>query len=254
MSSPEAVLSLLDDPDPEVTSALVTQLHDNPELLDQVWDLANHSDHHPLALIHAALSTETEALVARFGNCTDLEQGVWVLPTLHRPRTPWHDGRLALDQLAERVPATADPAHIARWLGNDLGFCGDRMDYYQPENSYLPLVLQRRAGLPIALTALWMLLCRRLGHPVHAVALPGHVLGRWAGGYLDPFAAGRPVDGPTIEAMCLASGVVDPTPYLDPASERNLLARMARNLVYAYRLRNDLQRAAIANAMAEAIS
>ncbi|MHC5067986.1 MAG: transglutaminase-like domain-containing protein, partial [Planctomycetota bacterium] len=188
----------------------------------------------------------------RFAAAADIEQAAWLVHALDQPR---HDeaeaGRARLDQVAWAMPGwVSDAAAVAEYLHDDLGLAGDRHDYHAPANSLLARVLERRCGIPLSLTVLWAALCRRRGIEAEIIALPGHVIGGWAGGYIDCFAGGRSVTAQTIDAICLAGGVVDPRPYLVPAAGRRLKQRLAANLAYAYQTHGDSARGRLAQDLA----
>ncbi len=251
MTEIAALLSLLDDPDPQVQDVLAGRLAQDRALLDRVWDEACARGVPPPALVGMALAAEAESLVDLFAAADDLEQGMWLLPRLHLPRRDWAgEGAPQLDALAARLPKDCEGHEIARFLCGECGFAGDTRDYLDPLNSYLPYVLERRLGLPITLTALWLLIGRRKGLQLEAIAMPGHVVGRWRGGYIDLFAGGAAVARNELEARCLAAGAQGAGPYLAPASDRALLKRMARNLVGAYVQVGDRLRATIAHGLA----
>jgi regulator of sirC expression with transglutaminase-like and TPR domain len=129
-----------------------------------------------------------------------------------------------------------DQAHSLRTLlGDGEGFAGDDEEYDAPENSMLDLVLERRRGLPILLTAVYVEVARRAGVAAVGVGLPGHFLtGIFAGEttlLLDPFAGGRLVV-PDVEPDALR-----------PWGPRETTLRMLNNLVGSYTRRVDLSRA-----------
>ncbi len=84
---------------------------------------------------------------------------------------------------------------LCRYLFHDLGFHGNAEDYYNPHNSYLNEVMDRRTGLPIALSALTMAVGRRVGMEIVGIGLPGHFVTRAEAGkrtvLFDPFNGGR---------------------------------------------------------------
>ncbi|MDA3960086.1 MAG: transglutaminase-like domain-containing protein [Planctomycetota bacterium] len=249
MSAASAILKLIaDEGDPATQDHLANQLREDGDLLAAVWRLATEAGEPPPALIHLVLGIDAPELIARY-RIADLEAGTWLLCWLDQPRRD-HAGQggASLDALAERCNAST-ASEVATYLRQQLGITGDRIDYHHPANSFMHRVLERRCGLPITLTVLWMLLCQRLGFTAEALCLPGHVVGRWDGGFLDLFEGGNAIDDQHIDRMCLAGGFVDPARFLEPASERDLLQRMARNLVYAYRKREDAVRAEIATAL-----
>ncbi len=261
MLTPDALLRLLDDPDPAVRSTLHGQLARDRALLDAAWAAAcARGSDTPDGLAELVLTADAEELVDAFAAVEDLDGGVWLLPQLHRPRTDWRTpGTAALDALATRaraLPGELTGGSLAQFLGDDLAFSGDSLDYHDPRNSFLPCVLERRCGLPIALTALWLLVARRCGLICEAIAAPGHVVGRWRRGdewiYVDGFAGGARITIDELEARARSLGEPSILPYLAAASDRALLRRMARNLVHAYAKRGERVRATIAHGMANA--
>ena len=78
-------------------------------------------------------------------------------------------------------------------LNGALGFRGNRDDYYDPRNSLLPAVLERRTGLPIMLSLLCMAIGRRLQLQIDGMGFPGHFMARYQDHHgswlLDPFYA-----------------------------------------------------------------
>jgi hypothetical protein len=261
MSDVTAILDLLGDPDPVVHDALVGRLGRDRGLLDRTWLAAQDRGGDPHEdLIDLVLTADAEDLVDAFAAVEDLEGGAWILPRLNRPRTDYRtEGVATLDALADRLrerSVAPTGGSVAAFLCDECGFAGDRERYHDPANSYLPAVLDRRLGLPIALTTLWILVGRRLGLQLEAIAAPGHVVGRWHLGkepiYVDLFAGGQRIGLETLEARVRAAGEASVLPYLAPASDRALLRRMARNLVAAYAQRGDRVRATIAHGLASA--
>ena len=138
-----------------------------------------------------------------------------------------------LDQIATRVGAGADGATFVRKanavLFDEMGFRGNEAEYYDPRNSCLNAVLERRTGIPITLSVVYMEVARRLGRPVHGIALPGHFIAQYDDGrystWLDPFRGGRLLEDGDISG--------DPE-VLRPATRQVILVRMANNLRAAY--------------------
>lgn len=161
--------------------------------------------------------------------------------------------RLAI-QLRERLPRRAGAEEkilaLNQFLYGDLGYTGNADDYYDPRNSYLNEVMDRRTGIPITLSVLYMELGRRIGLPLEGVSFPGHFLVRLElrGGtlVLDPFAGGDPQSEDELRQRLerviprdATGGVpVRELPleqFLEPASKRQILARILRNLKSIYR-------------------
>lgn len=83
---------------------------------------------------------------------------------------------------------------LNHYLFDELGFAGNSEEYYDPRNSYLNEVLDRRTGIPISLSTVYMTVARRGGLPISGVGFPGHFLVKVAAGgeeiVLDPFNRG----------------------------------------------------------------
>lgn len=162
-------------------------------------------------------------------------------------------------RLRGRLSAEADAEEkvieLNRMLFVDLGFSGNAQDYYDVRNSYLNEVIDRRRGIPISLSILYMEIGRKIGLPLEGVSFPGHFLVRLRvrGGtlVLDPFSGGLPLAEPDLRDLLRrvvagsgAAGLrsarevaaeLPLDPFLEPASHRQILARVLRNLKGIYR-------------------
>jgi regulator of sirC expression with transglutaminase-like and TPR domain len=105
-----------------------------------------------------------------------------------------------LDEIASRVrlPESASPGDVIgalnQCLFEELGFRGNTDNYYDPLNSFLNDVLERRTGIPITLSVLYIEVARRRGFDFYGVGLPGHFVVRgpgMMGPLVDPFHAGQ---------------------------------------------------------------
>lgn len=133
---------------------------------------------------------------------------------------------------------------LNRYLFNELGFAGNARDYFDPRNSYLNQVLERRTGVPITLSILYMEIGQRLGLRLQGVSFPGHFLVRLrvTGGQLviDPFCGGEAQSESDLRArlaLVLPQREADTLPlpqFLEAASSRQILARVLRNLKGIY--------------------
>lgn len=133
-------------------------------------------------------------------------------------------------------------------LFEELGFCGNEQDYYDPRNSFLNEVMDRRTGIPISLSVVYMEVARRLGVLVHGVGFPGHFLLRFdcsgATVIIDAFGQGQTLDASDLEAL-LARTAPDlelEASMLAPCSKRQILLRMLTNLAGIYETRDDVLR------------
>jgi regulator of sirC expression with transglutaminase-like and TPR domain len=138
---------------------------------------------------------------------------------------------------------------LARTLFGELRFRGNVADYYDPRNSFLASVLDRRVGIPITLSVLYVEIARRVGIAARGVGFPGHFLVRVDGGsaplILDPFGGGAELDRAGLEALHAkfagAAARLDDT-TLAPTPKQQILARMLHNLGGIYGRAGDLFR------------
>ncbi len=154
--------------------------------------------------------------------------------------------RLAGDAFAEQKVVV-----LNRYLFNELGYAGNVDDYYNPRNSYLNQVLERRTGIPITLSILYMEVGLRIGLRLQGVSFPGHFLVklRVSGGHLvlDPFCGGAAQSESDLRArlaQVLQPDEANKVPLarmLETASERQILARLLRNLKGIYRQSDEAQ-------------
>jgi regulator of sirC expression with transglutaminase-like and TPR domain len=123
-------------------------------------------------------------------------------------------------------------------LFKTLGFRGNREDYLDPDNSYLNRVLDRRLGIPITLAAVYLFVARRLRLPLVGVNMPGHFLLRWHGTdttfYIDAFNEGLLLNEDQCRDFCITNGFGVES-LREPATPRQILLRMCRNLHGIYR-------------------
>jgi regulator of sirC expression with transglutaminase-like and TPR domain len=152
-------------------------------------------------------------------------------------------------RLKRRLPEDATLAEkigaLNRYFFRELGFAGNLNDYYDPDNSHLNIVVKRRRGIPISLAVLYMEIGEQIGVPVKGVSFPGHFLLRIT------LPEGDVMLDPTTGQSLSEAQMVDMLePYLlatsgesvgsalrmllQPATGREIIARMLRNLKAIY--------------------
>lgn len=126
------------------------------------------------------------------------------------------------------------------------GFRGNEDDYYDPKNSFLNEVMERKQGIPITLSVLYMEVARRVGLELHGVGFPGHFLVKHVGEegeiVLDPFRQGEVRSVEEMENMLdhMYRGRVAFQPeFLSPVAKRQVLQRMLNNLKGIYLHQGD---------------
>lgn len=162
-----------------------------------------------------------------------------------------------LDDLAERLRPrltgrlAADAVELTQLLFADEDFPGNQADYYDPRNSYLNDVLDRKLGLPITLALVAAAVGERAGLTVEGVGLPGHFVAKVVGAdgaavFFDPFHAGRFLDRAACEALVTeATGqpfILTPTAAASPNAA--IAVRLLTNLKSVYLKTADFARAA----------
>ncbi len=172
--------------------------------------------------------------------------------------------RAKLDELAEPLrgrglaglPHTVQARLLSDYLYVLRGFHGARADYYDPRNSFLSDVLDRKTGIPITLAVVYIEVARRVGVDALGVGFPGHFLVRLGARSLDPgalanepviidpFDQGRLLDSSALEDLLRRSNVRAPLTgdMLEPARTRHVVARMLMNLRGIYSSRGDTSR------------
>lgn len=139
---------------------------------------------------------------------------------------------------------------LRKYLFEELGFRGNTESYYDPRNSFLNDVLDRRVGIPISLSMVYMEVASRAGLKVQGVGLPGHFIVRVelpGGGLLvDPFHSGEPLTvrdcQKRLDRIYGGRLALEPSMLL-PCPRKNILARMLRNLKSIYIKEEDNERA-----------
>jgi regulator of sirC expression with transglutaminase-like and TPR domain len=160
---------------------------------------------------------------------------------------------MGTDVLA-RVGPTEDPHRLIAALGDYLfreqGFHGNTDDYYDPRNSFLNDVLDRRIGIPITLSTVYMEVGRRLNLRLHGVGMPGHFLVKYGGVdeeiVIDPFNGGAILSHADCQRLLdkIYQGKVAFEPrFLATVGTRQILNRMLSNLKAIYFKKQEFAKA-----------
>ena len=146
--------------------------------------------------------------------------------------------------VGRKVGARRDPASTLRALREVLGeeerFRGNADAYYDPRNSFLNEVLERRLGIPITLGVLYIEVAARAGLRLDGVGFPGHFLVKYAGGarevFVDPFHGGEILSADDCLARFRerAPGLTLEARHLAAVGPRQILGRMLHNLKKIY--------------------
>src|SRR5580704_3363555 len=182
-----------------------------------------------------------------------LDRAALDLATIHFPDL---NPEPVLDQLNELASRLGDRLRnfndgrdfvetAQRFLFGELGFHGNEEDFFDPRNSCLNQVLERRTGLPITLSVLYMEIARRLQMPVFGIGLPRHFVLQFDDGnystYIDPFHGGRAITA--LDCFTLAGAEVADPALLQRVSKKQIAVRMLQNLHRVYVRSRDFERA-----------
>lgn len=152
-----------------------------------------------------------------------------------------------LDHMASAIASSSRPGSSGRefvsaanrYFFENLGFHGNEIDYNDPRNNCLNFVLDRRTGIPIALSVVYIEVARRLGQPVSGIGLPGHFIVEYKDGdfstYIDPFHSGRLLSVEDCRQLARErTGTDADATALAPVGTRYILVRILNNLRSAY--------------------
>ncbi len=179
------------------------------------------------------------ALLAGRGPGPDLDVGALAIAAGADPELDVDGWLRELDRLAQRVDSLETLIHR---LFVEEGFVGDTANYYDPRNSLLDHVIDRRLGIPITLSVVCLEVGRRAGVSLEGISMPGHFLVRpmATDHYLDAFNGGALLDLAGCEALFRSSNLAGPdVPFgrhlLTAAPRRAIFARILQNLRSVYR-------------------
>lgn len=259
----ESLIYLLDDPDPFVKSQVRNRLFELGEmavpLLDQQKSEMN--DKEARALINEIIQHITfgsveqdflDVLEGGLNNMEQLENAVFILSRFDNPTLREREYKKKLDRFAEMIAndvryslsQTQKMHKVLEFVFNDLGFKGNSSDYYNPLNSYLNRVIDRRKGLPISLALIVLFIARRLDLPFYGINMPIHFMIMYKTDneeiLIDPFDHGKVVTYNQCYYFLKQNGVEPQSQHFAISSEEAILTRCIRNLINSYEKRDKL--------------
>ncbi|MDO8543793.1 MAG: transglutaminase-like domain-containing protein [Opitutaceae bacterium] len=258
----EAFLSLLDDTSPAVRRALLAHFtHLGPAAAPFLETIARGSNR--VLARHAAWFLDELKFsdpIAEFRGFIrslnyELETGALLLARTVAPTLKAGDCCTALDDIAARcrelIVEPSSPREKCRVLNRVLfhewGFHGNVEHYTDPRNSFLDQVLERRTGIPISLSIVYLLVAERIGLELDPVGLPGHfIVGCFVDDlpfFIDPFDRGVFRDADEIFDLLRANNITPKATDLAPTPVREVLCRSCRNLVNHYTAAGENERA-----------
>lgn len=244
-----ALARLLDDPDDDVQASVQARLGElGPQAVPELLAARDSADASLRPLIDSAIHDlhfdhvrEAWTLVMDAPE-VNLERGAFLLALYRFPGLDIPPYRRRLDEFADQACPEVEHATgverafaLAEVMCDTLGFSGNEEHYYDPNNSYLNQVIDRRLGIPISLSVVYLLLGERLNLPVYGVNLPAHFLVKYVSEndevYLDLFNGGEYVSKEACLRFLLKAGVKPRPVYFQAADPKHILLRMGRNLL-----------------------
>ena len=260
----EAVCHLLDDGSPGVTTALDRQVSGfSPEERRRLFSMLKERETEEALLPLSLVSFHYERIEAAFADWSlssakdaDLEEACFLLASFGHPLADMERRKDELrsmeNHLRERLRglrgADAVVSEVAEYLHGDLRFDGARDNYYDARNSFLNRVLERRRGIPISLSALYLILGERLGLPFHGVGMPGHFIVKYQDDenpvFLDPFERGKRLSVGDCAGIVRGFGYHFDMRFLQETPPRRIVERMLNNLIGVYKRDGEAEKAA----------
>jgi regulator of sirC expression with transglutaminase-like and TPR domain len=202
--------------------------------------------------IHGArLEEELAELVKLPDKAMSLETGAFLLARHAYPTLDVSHYRGQLDSMAQEVRARIGLRAsgeetvnaLNRYIFLEQGFKGNTKNYYEAENSYLNRVIDRRVGIPISLSVVYLLIGQRLSLPLFGIGMPGHFLVKYESDrykiFIDCFNAGALLTEKNCARFLTEAGYGFDDKYLQKSPVRAILSRMVKNLLAIYSKMNE---------------
>jgi regulator of sirC expression with transglutaminase-like and TPR domain len=197
------------------------------------------------------LEDELVHLVQSSATQVDLEQGAFLIARYAYPSLDVPTYTRLLDEMAQEVRDRIGPRAsgeetvktLNRYLFIEQGFKGNTKNYYEAENSYVNRVIDRRTGIPISLSVVYLLIGKRLRLPVRGIGMPGHFLVKYESDryriFVDCFNGGALLTEKNCQRFLTEAGYGFDEKYLQESPVRAILSRMTKNLLAIYAKLDD---------------
>lgn len=176
----------------------------------------------------------------------DLEHGSFLIARYAYPGLDVAAYSRQLDEMAQEVRDRIGPRAsgeetvktLNRYLFTEQGFKGNTKNYYEVDNTYLNRVIDRRTGIPISLSIVYLLIGKRLRLPVHGIGMPGHFLVKYESDrykiFVDCFNGGALLTEKNCQRFLTEAGYGFDERYLQHSPVRAILSRLIKNLLAIY--------------------
>ncbi len=190
-----------------------------------------------------------------------LENSMIALTEFAYPSTDKNEIKKVLDEMSADISKKLNfinPDHsrinalqllntINDYLFNEKGFGGNSENYFDPDNSYIGKFLEKKTGLPVTLSVVYLLIAKRLNIPVFGINLPGHFILKYIRDteeyFIDPYNNGIIISLKEASEFIKNAGMTNEDfkniPYLHPATDKEIILRVIRNLIEVYKKENN---------------
>lgn len=260
----KALVSLLDDPNPEIFSQVKAELismgSDAIELLENFWE---HNNFEPdfrervENIIHEIqFVTLKNELILWAKNPESLLEGALLINQFRYPETDSKEIELIIAEICKKIwlelneelTALENIKVFNKIFYHTVGFKGDRKHFHSPNNSFLKDVLINKRGNPLSLSIVYLILSKRLKLPICGVNLPSHFVLAYAKNndvlhttnvddilfYINPFSKGSLLHKSDIDDFLKQINIETEDRYYLPCTNLEMVKRMLVNLIYSY--------------------
>ncbi|NTW48641.1 MAG: hypothetical protein HGB19_02685 [Chlorobiales bacterium] len=259
-SNVKAMISLLDDEDESIFSTVSLHLtkivsSDRPEaaeIMRLMVEKKNETAHPLSARIEELIDNiQYDKLAPRFRQAlldtASLEDLTFLIAKIGYPGIDAGKYKRELDRLESEIRSEFFRAPITEVnqvfmlsvvLYDREGYSGNSSNYYDPDNSFINCVMERKLGIPITLGGLYLILAERVGLPIYGVNMPAHFMLKYERDnhelFIDPFNKGRILEKQDCIRFLMNSGYGYVEQYLTRASNMEICERMLNNLRNSY--------------------
>ena len=179
----------------------------------------------------------------------DLEEGIFLIATFANPLldtdyysnllTTWAD---SVSNNLQKIKLNNDPTSIINEINHflfmELGFKGNKENFYNPENSFIDRVIEKKLGNPILLSMIYLLITKRIGLSFSGVNTPAHFLVQYSDAFepilIDPFNQGEIITKSVCQERVKTLKLSWQEDYLSSPTNKQIIVRMLQNLINIY--------------------
>jgi regulator of sirC expression with transglutaminase-like and TPR domain len=236
---------------------LMSLTNDNPLLNERIKNIIDEIYFSEVNAKFKELSEKKENI---------LEEAVFLIANFGYPEMDMNKYKNELDEMSTKLNVSIakmktnpliphdDPLQIIKIINHFLfyqqGFKGNTENFYEPENTFFNDVMDRKKGIPISLSILYLLVCKRLNLPTYGVNLPAHFIIKYVDErdefYIDPYNNGIVISKSEAVKFLSRIGLTkedfDSISFLKIADDKDIIKRSLNNLVNIYTRSGDTQK------------